>query len=494
MKYVIGTQIPSKEILRRFKDEDGEIFVEIRDMNDVLFRVTDGDRVYYKIEKSKMKGEELTLVVDYTIVRPKSINLQNIPKKKDEVVWEDNSKKIDDLWGATSEDDDENNLDEKTDFDEGEVIPKHLRALCQENEYGGYTLRYEKFIYMLDKNYLIEIKTMDSTDKYELESTGDEADDIMTLSDPLSETDTDTGFDMDMMMEPAIELEKGEILPARLRTQCEAELGHNYGSRITLGNYLYHLDHSFKVLRKMRITFMEDSDSKDPKSAPQSNIEDTSSSPKKLSTEEIIYNVINAFTSALDTYNIQADYFKETVLDPNNSEILLHTYHGDLEQLNDDTREAASQGKIVKLPDKESGFNLFKAVLIHELYIKSTVTGRGENMKQFLTVIAAIHPDGTLNELQDNNSLEEQRRMVNFFKNRAHVYTDKTDTITRVYLQIRSNIYDQYEKLLASKEKVRFNPLLVCKLYELTTRLDRGNGITMIRLTRDLLEYPYIDD
>ena len=161
--------------------------------------------------------------------------------------------------------------------------------------------------------------------------------------------------------------------------------------------------------------------------------------------------------------------------------------------MNDDTREAASLGKIVKLPGSESGFNLFKAALIHELYIKSTVAGRGEDMKNFLTLIAATQPDGTAEELRDNLSLEEQKNMMKFFKERAYVYTDKTDTITRVYVQVRSSVFDQYEKLSSSEEKVRFNALLISKLYKLTTRLDRGNGITMIRLTRDLLDWPFND-
>jgi hypothetical protein len=112
-------------------------------------------------------------------------------------------------------------------------------------------------------------------------------------------------------------------------------------------------------------------------------------------------------------------------------------------------------------------------------------------MKEFLTLIAATQPDGTAEELQDNLSLEQQKNMVKFFKDRAHIYTDKTDTITRVYLQVRSSIYEQYEKLSSAKEQVRFNAMLICKLYELTTRLDRGNGITMIRLTRDLLDWPF---
>jgi hypothetical protein len=500
-KYITGTQIPEKEILRRFRDEDGEIFVEVRGNEDVLYRVTDGDTVYYKIEKSKMKGEDLTLVVDYTIVRPKTFSFSSStakPKKKE--IKEDDGTETDSVWGPVVDVKKEKRPRDKTHFDEGDEIPNYLRNQCKKNEYGGYTLRHKNFLYMLDKNYCVEIKTMDSNDKYELEgnalsqsleSTKSETteEDILTLTNPITDFDTDMDLDMDMRMETDIELEQGDILPARLRSLCETEIGQSYGSRIVLGNFLYQLDTSFKVLQKMKISYMDEEGNKGPDST-SPEPEKTEAPKKDLSIKEIVTNVVNALETALDTYNIHADYFKETALGTDNMEILYRAYHGDLEGLNDDTREAASLGKIVKLPESEGGFNLFKAALIHELYIKSTVSGRGESMMEFLTFIAATQPDGNTEELQDSLSLEEQKNMVKFFKERAHVYKDKTDTITRVYIQIRSSIFEQYEKLLASKEKVRFNAMIICKLYEQTTRLDRGNGITMIRLTRDLLDYP----
>lgn len=502
IKYTIGTQIPAKEILRRFKDEDGEMFVEVRGMENVLFRVTDADQVYYKIEKSKMKGEELTLMVDYTIVRPKTIFFSKNNRAKHQEIKEDEETETDALWGPVIEPKKkEKILDEKTDFDEGDTLPKCLRDKCKKNEYGGYTLRYNNFLYMLDMKYHVEIKTLDSNHKYELEestlsqpleSTKSETteDDILTLTDPLTNSDTDMDLNMDIRMETDIELEHGDILPARLRSLCEAEIGHSYGSRIVLGDYLYQLDPNFKVLQKMKISYMDEGIDKVSEPGPE-KIEDTAALNKELSLEEIITNVVKSFETGLDKYNIKADYFKETALGLDNREILIRTYHGDLEGLNDDTREAASLGKIVKLPQSESGFNLFRAALIHELYIKSTVSGRGENMKNFLTLIAATQPDGTAEELQDSLSLEEQKNMVKFFKEKAHVYTDKTDTITRVYLQIRGSIYEEYEKLSSSKEKVRFNAMVISKLYKFTTRLDRGNGITMIRLIRDLLDWPF---
>jgi len=506
IKYTIGTNIPAKEILRRFKDEDGESFVEVRGMEDVFFRVTDGDQVYYKIDKDKMKGEELTLVVDYTIIRPKQVRFPHVPKPKHQPIMEDDGTGTgtDAFWGPALDVKKKEEIpEEKTDFDEGDEIPNRLRDMCKKNEYGGYTLRYNDFLYMLDGEYHVEIKSLDSNHKYELEenalSTPLELtkyettdDEVLTLTDPLIDSDTAMDLNREMRMDTDIELQEGDILPARLRSLCEAEIGHSYGSRIVLGHYLYQLDPGFRVLRKMKISYMDERDNKSP-GPTQPKTEDSAVSKNKFLIDEIIGNVIKTFETALDTYNIQADYFKETELGPGNREIFTRVYHGDLEGLNDDTREAASLGKIVKLPASESGINLFKAALIHELYIKSTLSGRGENMINFLTLIAATQPEGTAEELQDSLSLEEQKNMVKFFKDRAYVYTDKTDTITRVYLQVRGSIFDQYEKLSSSNEKVRFNALLICKLYELTTRLDRGNGITMIRLTRDLLDYPSIN-
>lgn len=502
MKYVIGTSIPTEEIVRRFKDEDGEMFVEIRGMTDVLFRVTDGDRVYYKIEKSKMKGEELTLVEDYTLLRPKSITFHDAPtgdKQVDQVVWEDEETELDTLLGKyLDRKNAKESPKEKIGFDEGEKIPKHLRNLCKKNDHGGYTLRHDKFLYILDKKYRVEIKTPDSTQKYELEpkvkldstelTEYENSDDIITLTDPLTESDTEIEFDLDTMketetkIETEIELETGDIVPPRLRTKCEAEIGHGFSNRLSIGNYIYHLNSHFKVIQKMKISYLDEENKNIVAPEPQ----------KELSIEEIITTVVKIFDTILDTYDVDANYFKEAVLGAENREILMLTHHGDLEGLNDDTREAASQGKIVKLGEKERGFNLFKASLIHELYIKSTVAGRGENMNYFLSHFAAVQPDGTIEELQDNLSFEDQKKMVNFFKERAHIYTDKTEIIRRVHLNIRSSVFQLYEELVSSEKNIRFNALLISRLYEQTTRLDRGDGVTMIRLTRDLLDFPNI--
>jgi len=503
MKYTIGTVIPAKEITKRFRDEDGEIFLEIRDMKDVLFRVTDGDRVYYKIEKDKMKGEDLTLIVDYTLARPKSLFINNTPTDKVKTVKEDNAEVLDvgSLWGTEPifKKKPQKPKEQKV-FEEGEKIPKHLKEQCRKNDYGGYTLRFNKYLYMLDEKYRIEIKSPDTDSHYILPDEDQSApllygsgenenpDNIFNLTDPISvEEDETSGAEDD-----EIELQVGDVLPARLRAQCEALLGYGYGSRITFGDYLYLLDPNFKVIQKMKISYIDDGDDKDKKASP-STINETRG--KKmierdgLPPKKIVANLTKVIRDALERYEIKADYYKDTVLIPNHFDILVSAYHGNLDKLNDDTQEAAVKGKSLLLPEKERGFNLLKASLIHEFYIKSTLSGRGNKAKFFLTHIYSTSPDGKVGNLLDNIPLEEQKKIVEYFKNRSLVYTDKTDIIRRVHVHIRNTIFGHYKESWLNKENVRFNALLICKLYENTTRLDRGDGITMIRLTRDLLDY-----
>ena len=493
---MIGYPIPAEEILKRFKDEDGETFLEVRGQEDVLFRVTDGDRVYYKIDKSKMKGEELTLVEDYTLLRPKSYSFQDVPTAKHRAVLEkeETNLDMDTLWGFASEKQQEEKLEEVDEFDEGQAIPEELRDRCRKNDYGGYTFRYNKFLYLLDSAFCVEIKSPDTASRYALEESQPFPEDsqeagisgeVLTLTDLVSEPDAEAEPEKDT----EIELQPGDSLPAHLRTQCESQLGYGFGSRIIIGHYLYYLGPNFKVLRKMKISYADEDESANSEASPAAAEPDPGSADTAVSSvEALIANVVEIFQKALDLYQINADYFKESVLGNENREILLRAYHGDLENLNDDTREASSLGKKVKLAEAESGLSLLKAALIHELYIKTTVAGRGEKMKYFLTHIAAIRADGTVAELQDDLSSEEQKEILEFFKDRANVYTDKAETIKRIHLQLRLSLFQEYKELWLSKENVWFNALLIARLYQNTTRLDRGDGITMIRLTRDLLE------
>ena len=46
--------------------------------------------------------------------------------------------------------------DEGREFEVGQEIPKDLQTLCMENEYGQYSLRFQRFLYIVNKKYIIE--------------------------------------------------------------------------------------------------------------------------------------------------------------------------------------------------------------------------------------------------------------------------------------------------------------------------------------------------
>jgi hypothetical protein len=500
MKYTIGTSVPASEILRRYKDEDGEIFLEVQGLEDVLVRVTTGDRVYYTIDKSKMSDEELTLIVDYTKIQRNQEPLDDfevptaihklITSEDDEndfydITAEDEKKtKIQSVYGWNAPDLDVSQ-EKKEELQEGQEVPEPLRSKCQPNNIGGYSLRYEKFLYLIDKDYRVEFKSPDLGLDRGL------GEDLMGPAQPLASKVADTPAGRELDFEPRTELKMGEVLPSNLKHRCEAEISSNYGSRIILGNFLYLLDARFRVTQKMRIAYADEE-----MNETLAALGSAGSTPKKseaqqseLQVQQVINNLIKMFDMALEKYRISADYFRESVLGVANRKILEQVYHGDLSELNDDTREAAAQGRTTVLKENEAGFTLFKAALVHEIYIKTTVAGRGSNMKYFLTHIVAAKPDGSLGPLQDNMDVEAQKKMVEFYGERANIYTSKAEIIKRIYRQVRRNIFKEYKELWLSKENVRFNALLISKLYEHTTRLDRGYGLTMMRITRDLMEY-----
>lgn len=529
MKYTIGTPIPDEDILRCFKDEDEEKFIEVRGMPEVLFRVTEGNRVYYKIDKSKLNNEDLTLVEDYSWKKPTS-NLFGDGGRTGESVLSLDRNQFDSkeysASGASITHRTGSVLDEKQEEEnpkeirEGKKLPVKLRAKCKKNGYG-YSLHHESFLYLMDANYRVEVVTPDTFSEYERE---------VALREEKLETqkrkadyeknnppgDDDSGKD-DFM--------KGDILPAHWRPFCEAELGAGGGSRITIGDFLYIMNAQYEIMQKMKISISEHEeeefvlplinridrlDEPEELAIPLKPVRETITSPTPkpfvppvkveikeplkplnkgwfLPPGEIVENIAKAFDGAIKKYGVNADFFRESVLCANNRKNLIRCFNGDLSQLNDDTREASSRGEITELD--ENGVSLFKGVLIHEFYIKTTLTGRGNKMHYFLTYIVAAEPDGTMGPLHVKIPLEEQKALVEFFGEKAGDYPDKSNIIGRVYRQLRSSIYDLYKDVWVSGENVRFNALLLAKLYEFTTRLDRGDGITMIRLVRDILDF-----
>ncbi|MCP5106612.1 MAG: hypothetical protein GY950_24720 [bacterium] len=494
--YRVGSHIPDPEILKRFKDEDGEIFLEVRGMADVLFRVTTGNQVYYKIAKTMMEGEKLILLDDFSDLDSVESGsgfdsgdlefpLEMGPEMLMDETGAESAESHADMSAETLEQTRPDSLklrpEDIKEMEEGQVAPLHLRALCKKNSYGGYSLRFNRFLYILDRDYRVDVKSPDSAFTYQLEN----------VAAPVEPDDSrDTGLTpvppellaRQEPLEPRVsedaDLLKGDVLPPHLRDQCEEDISSEGGHRLMLDDSLYLLDSEYRVTTRMKLSY-------DAPAAPAAEPE-----PVQLPVEEVVANVVKHFEIALQEYKISADFFRDSVLGPGNRDVLIRTYHGDLSQLNHDTREALKQGNLTVLKE-EKGFTLFRAALVHELYIKSTLTGRGDNMKYFITHIAAVRPDGTLDELSDNGglSMQKQRELVNYFGSLKKVYTDKSGIITRVYRQVQAHIFKEYEASGDAGEKVRFSALLIAGLYEHTNRLDRGDGITMIRVARNLLDY-----
>lgn len=493
MQFNMGSAIPDELILKRYQDEDGEIFLEIVGMDSVYIRVTKDNRYYYKIEKSAMEDEELTLLDDYTddpptITPGAELPISEQPTSVQQVITQEildqhkknrDPKEDSNLDGTETFDlllyPDEQIDEDKIEFNEGQKLPKHLRTQCSPNDYGGYTLHYNKFLYMLNRNYRVEIKSPDTRYSHVLEAEPLISDHSQAVESGAADS-ADSPFLLEENMETdEKELQSGDYLPFHFRDDCEEDIGPGGGKRLTIGHFLYFLDDDFKVIQKMKISSMADDFS-----APQP-------APRQLSTKEVTTNLVNTFKFALERYSISADYFKESVLGPANRDILVIAFKGDLSNLNDDTREAAGQGKNMEL--QENGFTFLKAVIIHELYIKSTLSGRGDKMKFFLTHISAVEPDGTLTTVDEKVTPEQMDRLIEFFKERAEIYEDKTDIILRIYRQIKKTIQSDFHKVNTNGEKVRFDAFLVTRLYENTTRLDRGDGTTMIRMVYSILKY-----
>lgn len=490
MDYKAGSQIPEKEILRRYKDEDGEIFLEVRGMENAYFRVTTGNQVYYKIDKTLMGEEDLQLMDDFSKLEPgydsePVIELSEFETSDSfiemgpEMLVEEEGAPLH-LVNPAAHDEEI----ELAELEEGQVVPRYLKPLCKKTAYGGYSFRYNRFLYMLDKEYRVEMKTTDSMASYML---GVE-DKIHVprkaapqVEKPAAPTPTPPPVSSAYnSMEMKDEFEKGDVLPVPLRDRCDEDIATG-GGRVMIGNYLYFLDANYTVTARMKLAYTE-GDAVGPASVPGA------APQKQLPVDEIVANLVKHFEIALDKYNISADFFKDSVLGPGNREVLMRMYNGDLTELSDDTREAAAQGKVTVL-EGEQGFTLLRAAILHELYIKSTLAGRGGNMKYYVTHIGSLEADGRLNEFQGEMSLKQQQDLLDFFGSRAGVYTDKTRLIRQLYRDLRPTIFEDYQAIRKIGGKVHFNAFLIVKLYEHTTRLDRGDGITLIRLSRDIMDY-----
>ncbi len=572
MEYKIGSYIPENEILRRFQDEDDVHFVEVRGQEGILYRVEDENCVYYKIDKDMVNEEELELVDDFSDGPPAPFAspgskgsgaspffsktagdaLSSLGDTQESPAFDDALLLSPDGPGASTgdysgdtgtdtlphADSQEKKTDPLRELEEGVRIPEILEHLCKKNEYGGYSLRHNKFLYILDSDFCVEVKARDTSMDYGLDSGNADPHETappkpapepapLLLTTPVSEPEPAPL----LLTTPVSEAEplvfnKGDLLPRHLWEQCEQDLSSGV-NRINIGNFLYYLDIEFRVIARMKVTYSEVSEphrpaepAKSPQPAqsasyalgildgfeppaapippsgppPQAQApvapqpEKTEPPKKKITLKEAVINLVKVFSEGLDKYNISAGFFKETTLAANNYQNLMRACKGDLSQLNDDTRDATAQGKKTLL-EKEGSFNLLKAALVHELYIKSTLTGRGDNMKFFLSHIILAKPNGTVEDFVEDLSFGDKKQIVTFFGERSWNYTDKADIIKRVFRHLRANSFEEFEDIKELGQDVLFKGYMLMKLYQQTTRLDRGDGITMIRLSRDIIAY-----
>jgi hypothetical protein len=483
MDYKAGSHIPEKEVLRRYKDEDGEIFLEVRGAENVYYRVTAVNQVYYKIDKALMEEEDLELIDDFSEA-PQGYDSEPVIELSEfetsdsfieigpEMLVEEEGAPLNLVNPEPHEDD-----IELAELEEGQVVPLYLRPLCKKTAYKGYSLRYNKFVYMLDKEYCIEMKTPDSMASYmlgvedKIHARHSTVPPIEKPAAPVTPVTSTAPVSPHQVTESSAgqsagikeEFETGDFLPLSLRERCEMDIATGAG-RVIIGSYLYLLDANYAITTRMKLAH---SAGETASSTPAPG-----RAPKKLlPVEEIVDNLVKHFEIALDKYNISAGFFKDNVLGPKYRKTLIRMYNGDLTELSDDTREAAAQGKLTVL-DNEKGFTLLRAAILHELYIKSTLVGRGGNMKYYVTYICSIWPDGRISEFQGEIPLKKQQDLLEFFGSRASV-----------------SIFEDYQTIRKIGGKVSFNAFLIGKLYEHTTRLDRGDGITMIRLSRDIMDY-----
>jgi len=138
-------------------------------------------------------------------------------------------------------------------FREGQQIPERLWANCKKNTYGGFSLKYQDILYILDSYYCVEVVRDDSDAGFNLSGSqptplGDE--------DEKSKTILFNNIDS-ILNNDLIVLNKGDYLPDHLKNQCEVDMSAGGGSRIKIGPYLYLLDNDFKVTAKMKLTISE---------------------------------------------------------------------------------------------------------------------------------------------------------------------------------------------------------------------------------------------
>ncbi len=223
---------------------------------------------------------------------------------------------------------------------------------------------------------------------------------------------------------------------------------------------------------------------------PQNNTNTIESNPQ-LSKIQITRILTDRFKKIIKKNSIGAELFINKKLDnPATPEVLLKVLDGDLTYLNDDIKEAKETGNNVEI---KTGFSSPKVALLHELYINTTLAGRGghrgNNMRSFIYDLIILNQYGKLSPIKKLITPESQEKGIEFFKKLSTRYKDKTEMILRVYNSIKFD--DEYINLINKQKNIDisiYKAFLISKLYEYTNRIDRGNGIAIINVSKTLMD------
>ncbi len=493
MDYNTGDTIPETEVLKRLKDTAGNIYLELKKDKISLYQIGENNLLYYKVDRSE-NIDDMEVLVDYSGIAgyvddaeddtgqgegDEAANAPQIEPDED-VTVKINVRKL------------KKKLNELT-FEEGEPIPHGLRDKCNQNAYGGYSLTYNNYSYVLDADFTVQIKRSNKQpSSFALEAENDNSVPGIGINNHSSNSlmlENNNGL---AGVGKGRDLEKGDILPEHMRDHCEVDLSAGGGYRIQIGDNLYILDEHFCVVVKMSQSYhgddIEEAVNSRPKQINNNSIPNAQPQQQQHSPEKIVLSVIKKFAVALKFDQLEVDLFVEEVLKAPDRSFLIEVLQGDLSRLNEEIKAAARAGRKTKVDLEGDGISLLKAALVHELYMKSTARSRGEKIIEFLSHIISPWKDSQLTLAQADLNLAGQGNLIDFVDSQSMLYPDIRATLQRVMGLLRDIIRDDYNNVKKGG-KTLFKSFLIDKLYQMISRPEKGNGVSLIGLVRSIMDF-----
>ncbi len=444
-----GDKIPESLILKRFKDKEFDgILIELKGDSKSLFRVTEDNRYLFRVDKE--------------VYPQKDLEAAECKNEEPELPESDNT------------------------------LPDFLRPYLKK----AFILKNEKETLIYDQDFklagrLVEGILSGSKTKKPIEKVAIPENDVTKL-------------------------QEGDPLPAAWQQIC---LPEKDGYSLKIGEFLFRMDSNYNIAGKVNLQEpnREDLDEYEKTEAiiipPKFLPEEVDPSEKtaesfplpvrgqnlNLTPELIVAKIVNKFKKAIKSNKLQLDYFVEQKLGIERYNDLAKVLLGDIKKLNEETKEGVEKSPKRKI---QGGLSLLKAALIHELYINTTLAGRsggenqgvesGRNLKSLWTFLILLNHNSSHRPLGAEISEAEQKEMVRFFGDLQKQYKDKEKIIKRIYEKL---LFDLDEGVLTFGNKSisidKFKAILIYKFYENTNKLDRGDGITMICATRDIIDFRF---